>query len=156
MPVIGFMSARSLGSDADLVAAFRKGLGAAGLVEGSNVKIEYRWADGDYNQLPGMALELIAMKISLLVAAGGARSALAAKAATSTIPIVFMGGIDPVRAGLVASINRPGGNATGVDVIAPELAAKRINLLRELVPNAKLIGVLVNPSNDVVTPYHTN
>jgi putative tryptophan/tyrosine transport system substrate-binding protein len=121
MPVMGFMSARSFESDADLVAAFRKGLRAIGYIEGRNIRIEYRWADGQYDRLPAMAAELVAEKVTILVAAGGALAALAAKAATSTIPIVFMAGGDPIQLGLVVGFNRPGGNATGVNVFVSEL-----------------------------------
>jgi ABC-type uncharacterized transport system substrate-binding protein len=147
MPIIGFLSSRSPGDSAGVVAAFRQGLGASGFVEGQNVVIALRWAEGRYDRLPDLAAELVDLRVAVLFAAGGPPSALAAKSATRTIPIVFMGGADPVKAGLVASLNRPGGNATGVVNIETELTAKRLELLRELVPTAALIAVLFNPAS---------
>jgi len=144
MPVIGFMSSRSPEDSQSVLAAFRKGLSEAGLVEGKNVVIEFRWARGEFDRLPAFAAELLSNRVAVIVTADGEPSALAAKAATSTIPIVF-GSSDPIKSGLVASLNRPGGNATGVYVLSNDLEAKRLGLLRELFPGAALFGVLINP-----------
>jgi putative ABC transport system substrate-binding protein len=144
MPVIGFMSSRSPEDSVHVVAAFRKGLGEGGLVEGKNVVIEFRWARGEYDRLPALAAELVSRRVAVLVAVGGDSSALAAKAATSTIPIVFSSG-DPIKHGLVASLNRPGGNATGVYPLTNDLEPKRLGLLHELFPGAALFGALLNP-----------
>jgi putative ABC transport system substrate-binding protein len=144
--VIGFMSSRSLSDLTTVLAAFRKGLSEAGFVEGQNLSVEYRFADGQYDRLPALATDLVGKRVELLVAAGGEPSALAAKAATSTIPIVFTTGGDPAKIGLVASLSRPGGNATGVSLLTTTPEAKRLGLLRELVPGVKLIGVLIDPN----------
>jgi putative ABC transport system substrate-binding protein len=146
MPVIGFMNAASPGPFANLVAAFRQGLEETGYVEGRNVSIEYRWAEGRYDRLPAFAAELVGRPVTMLVATGGEPAILAAKAATTSIPIVFATGADPVARGFIASFSRPGGNITGATHLTTALSAKRIGLLRELVPNADPIGVLVNPS----------
>ena len=147
MPVIGFLNSASPGPAATLVAAFRNGLNKAGYVEGKNVAIEYRWAEGQYDRLRGMASDLVRRNVSLIAATGGLVVAQAAKEATSTIPVLFIAGFDPVREGLAASINRPGGNATGVSVYTAELGPKRLGLLRELLPNVVKIAMLVNPGS---------
>ena len=146
MPVIGYLSSTSPGSNAPWVEAFRQGLQENGYVEGQNVAIEYRWAEGRYDRLPALAVDLLGRKIDL-IAVSSIPSALAAKEATSSVPIVFVSGGDPVELGLVASLARPGGNVTGVSILAAELAPKRLELLAELVPQARVIALLVNPSN---------
>ena len=147
LPVIGYLDVTSASERTYIVAAFRQGLIEVGYVEGHNVAIEYRWADGDYAWLSEMAAELVRRQVSLIVTSGAAAGALAAKNATSAIPIVFAVGQDPVKLGLVESLARPGGNATGVNFLTNELVAKRLGLLRELVPNAARVAVLVNPSD---------
>src|SRR6266478_2184303 len=146
MPVIGYLGTTSPGPAARLIAAFHLGLSETGYVEGQNLAIEYRWAEGHYDRLPALAADLVARKVDLIVAFGGIPAALAAKSATSTIPIVFSVG-DPVDLGLVASLARPGGNLTGVSTMAPELSPKRLELISELVPQAGVIALLVNPNN---------
>jgi putative tryptophan/tyrosine transport system substrate-binding protein len=145
MPVIGYLSTGSRESDPVNLAAFRQGLGEIGYVEGQNVTIEYRWAEFHYDRLSAMADDLVRRPVTAIAAIGGTPPALAAKAATSTIPVVFYIGIDPVEFGLVASLNWPGGNMTGV--VSHELVAKRIEVLHELVPKAAVVAVLVNPTN---------
>ena len=145
MPVIGFMSGRSPEDSAHLVAAFRQGLSDLDFTEGQNVGIEFRWARGHYDRLPAFAAELVERRVAVLAAVGGDVSSLAAKQATSTIPIVFGMGADPVRAGLVDSFNRPGGNATGYTILTNLIEPKRIGLLLELVPGLRLLGILLNP-----------
>jgi len=146
-PLIGYLSARSPDDSAYLVAAFRRGLGESGFVEGKNLTIEYRWARGQYDRLPALATELVRRPIAILVSTGGEPAALAAKSVTSTIPIVFTIGGDPIKLGLVASYNRPGGNATGINILTNTLEAKRLGLLHELVPQATTIGFLLNSNN---------
>jgi ABC-type uncharacterized transport system substrate-binding protein len=148
MPAIGFLDSSSAHEYAPFLAAFRAGLNESGFAEGRNVAIEYRWADGHYDRLPALASELARLPVAVLVATG-ITAAAAAKAATATIPIVFNTGGDPVRFGLVASLNRPGENVTGVASLGKVLVAKRFELLRELVPNAEAVAFLVNPNNAV-------
>jgi putative ABC transport system substrate-binding protein len=150
MPVIGFLNGFSLAEWAHAVAAFHKGLNETGYVEGRNVAIEYRWADGQFDRLPALAAELVRRQVTVLVTTGGSATARTAKAATSTIPIVFGVGIDPIKLGVVASLSRPGGNASGVFFLTNELEAKRLGLLRELVPKAAVIAILLNPSGPTV------
>ena len=147
VPVIGFLSGRSPGESASVEAAFRQGLQETGYVEGQNVHIALRWADGRYARLPELAADLVGRRVTVLVSVGGEVVALAAKAATTTIPIVFVMGSDPVEAGLVASLNQPGGNVTGATLLAGPLGAKRVELMHELVPRATVVAFLVNPSH---------
>src|SRR5215470_17307569 len=145
MPVIGFLSSRSPEDSAYLIPAFAAGLAEGNYVEGRNLSIKFRWARGRYDLLPAMAAELVSRQVAVLTTAGGEPSALAAKRATSTIPIVFGIGGDPVALGLVESFSRPGGNATGVTLLTNLMEPKRLGLLRELAPGVPLIGVLLNP-----------
>jgi len=145
VPVIGFLSSRSPEESAHLVTAFRQGLAEGGFIEGQNVVIEYRWARGQYDVLPAMAIDLVSHRVNVLTTAGGEPSALAAKRATSTIPIVFGLGSDPVSIGLVESYSRPGGNATGITFLTTLMEPKRLGLLRDLVPGVPLVGILLNP-----------
>jgi putative tryptophan/tyrosine transport system substrate-binding protein len=147
MPVIGFLSSRSPGESSAVVAAFRRGLGEAGFVEGRNAHIAFRWAEGRNDRLPALATDLVTHQASVIVATGGGPSAMAAKTATTTVPIVFTFGSDPVKAGLVASFNRPGGNLTGVSWFSSDLGPKRLELLLELAPKTAVIALLVNPNN---------
>jgi putative ABC transport system substrate-binding protein len=146
MPVVGFLNAASPGPLRQQIAAFREGLKDSDYVEGQNVAVEYRWAEGQYDRLPALVADLVRQQVSVIVSGGGAPAVLAAKAATTTIPIVFSAGADPVGLGLVASLNRPGGNITGVYQFTSGLEAKRLGLLREMVPKATSIAVLVNPN----------
>jgi putative tryptophan/tyrosine transport system substrate-binding protein len=147
MPVIGYLASSSAGPSVPVVYAFHQGLGETGYVEGQNVVIEYSWAEGHYDRLPALAADLVGRKVDLIIASGSTPSALAAKNATSTIPIVFTGVNNPVERGLVASLARPGGNATGLSILFVDLMPKRLELLSELVPQAKVIALLVNPTN---------
>jgi putative tryptophan/tyrosine transport system substrate-binding protein len=146
MPVIGFLSSRSPGESTDLVAAFRKGLRQMGFVEGQNAVIAFRWGEGHYERLPALASDLVDLRVAIFFTAGGAPSGLAAKAATSTIPIVSLGS-DPVLFGMAASLNKPGSNVTGISTLSTELAGKSLGLLKQTVPTAETIAYLVNPSN---------
>jgi putative ABC transport system substrate-binding protein len=147
LPVIGFVNGASGDASAGNVAAFRKGLGESGYVEGENVTVEYHWLNGDYDRLPALMEDMVRRRVALIATPASTAPSLAAKAATATIPIVFGVGGDPVKLGLVASLPRPGGNATGIDILGGELSAKRLALLHELVPKAVHIAVLLNPSN---------
>jgi putative ABC transport system substrate-binding protein len=146
LPVIGILSSRSQATDALLIAVIRQGLNDTGFIEGRNVSIEYRWAEGNYGRLAALAADLVGRKVAVIVTIGGDVAALAAKAATSTLPVVFTVATDPVRSGLVSNLHRPGGNLTGTSVFLAELEPKRLGLLRELRPDATTIGVLVNPN----------
>jgi putative ABC transport system substrate-binding protein len=145
-PVIGFLSSRSPDESSALITEFREGLSEAGFSDGYNVAIEYRWAEGRYNRLPSLAADLVGRNVAVIFSTGGLPAALAAKGATSIIPVVFAIGADPVGEGLVASLARPGGNITGISFLVTELHRKRLELLSELVPEAKVIALLVNPN----------
>jgi putative ABC transport system substrate-binding protein len=155
MPVIGFLRPGSPEPNAHLVEAFRKGLGETGYVEGRNVAVEYRWAH-NYDDMPELAADLVRLRVAVIATPGSTAAAAAAKSATTTIPIVFSGGGDPVQTGLVASLNRPGGNVTGVSSMSGELGAKRLELLQELVPRAARFAVLVNPNNPLAEAFVTD
>ena len=147
MPVIGILASVSPAPYASYIAAVKEGLRQTGYVEGRNVAIEYRWAEGQYDRLPQQAIELVDRGIAVIVLVGGGPTTAAAKAATATIPIVFVLGEDPVKSGAVASLNRPGGNATGVSLLTVAMEAKRLQLLHELMPNAAVVAIIVNPNN---------
>jgi putative tryptophan/tyrosine transport system substrate-binding protein len=151
MPVVGLVNARSAEASERNVAAFRKGLNEAGYVEGQNVTVEYHLFSGEYDRLPSLLAELVRRRVAVIATPGGTPPALAAKAATTTIPVVFGIGEDPVKLGLVASLARPGGNVTGINILTSEVVAKRLGLLHDLVPKAVRIAVLVNPANAPLT-----
>jgi putative ABC transport system substrate-binding protein len=150
MPTVGFLGASTPQSSPHLLASFRKGLSEFGYIEGRNVAIEYRWAEGRYDRLPALAADLVQRPVAMIATPGSTPAALAAKAATTSIPIVFQIGADPVEVGLVASLSRPGGNVTGVTSLNVEVASKRVELLHELLPSATMIALLVNPANPAV------
>jgi putative ABC transport system substrate-binding protein len=156
MPVLGFLSIRSADTDAQLLASFYQGLSQGGFVEGRNVAIEYRYAQGQPDRLPLLAADLVRRQVAVVATTGGAQAALAAKAATSTVPIVFTVGTDPVKEGLVQNLHRPGNNLTGVTTSYDEAAPKRLGLLREILPDAALIGVLVNPTDPITASSEAN
>jgi putative ABC transport system substrate-binding protein len=145
MPVVGFLTDASPEANADLSAAFRKGLDEAGFTEGRNVAIEYRWASAQFDRLPGLAADLVRRQVAVIAATGSVPTVLAAKEATATIPIVFNAGVDPVKAGLVVALNKPGGNLTGITSINNQLGSKWVGLMHELLPNATPFAVLINP-----------
>jgi ABC-type uncharacterized transport system substrate-binding protein len=146
LPVIGFLSGRSSADSVEEVKGFHRGLAETGYAEGKNILIEFRWAGGRYDRLPALATELVARRVAVVAAVGGGASGLAAKSVTSTVPIIFASGGDAVKIGLVASLNRPGGNVTGINIIFGALGAKRLELLHELVPAATAVAMLVNPN----------
>src|SRR5262245_8328105 len=153
MPVVGYLYAGAPEASAYLVAAFRKGLSETGYVEGQNVAIEYRWTRNEFDRLPELVVDLVRRRVTVIAAPGSAAAAAAAKAATATIPVVYSGGADPVQAGLVASLNRPGGNVTGITTMNAETGTKRLGLLHELLPQAVRFAVLVNPINLLTEPF---
>jgi putative ABC transport system substrate-binding protein len=151
MPVVGMLFSESLSTTHPRVSAVRQGLSETGFVEGRNIGIEYRFADGAYERLPALAADLVRRQVAVIVAIGANNSVFAAKAATETIPIVFTTGSDPIETGLVASLNRPGGNITGASQLNVEIGPKRLEIVRELIPTAKIVGLLVNPTNPAAT-----
>jgi putative ABC transport system substrate-binding protein len=151
MPVIGFLNTASLDGYTERLRGFRQGLKDTGYVEGENVAIEYRWADNQTDRLPQLAADLVRRQVAVIATSGGPASAFAAKSATANIPIIFIVNEDPTKLGLVTSIARPGGNLTGINILLSELVAKRLGLLRELIPAARRVAVLVNPANATIT-----
>src|SRR5215813_14342520 len=153
-PVVGFLGSESAAKSADLLRFFHQGLGELGFVEGQNLAVEYRWADGHNDRLPALAADLVRRGLTVLVAGGGTPTAMAAKAATATIPVVFAVAIDPVKSGLVASMIRPGGNLTGITNLGAEVGPKRLEVLREMLPRATAMAVLVNPTNPALAAQY--
>src|SRR5262245_41749791 len=153
MPVVGYLYAGAPETSAHLMAAFRKGLSETGYVEGQNVAIEYRWTRNEFDRLPDLVADLVRRQVTVIATPGSAAAAVAAKAATATIPVVYSGGADPVQAGLVASLNRPGGNVTGITTMNAETGTKRLGLSHELLPQAVRFAVLVNPINSLTEPF---
>jgi len=152
-PVVGFLNTQSAGSFPERIAAFRQGLQEIGYVDRQNVTLEYQWAEGNLDRLPALARDLVSRPVDLIVTTGAGAASLAAKAATSTIPIIFTTGQDPVKAGLVASLNQPGANITGINMLSGALGPKRLGLLQDLVPSAKRAVLLINPNNPEAEPY---
>jgi putative ABC transport system substrate-binding protein len=155
-PVVGLLGATTAQGYAAQLAAFRQGLSEAGFAEGRDVTIEYRWADDQYDRLPGLAADLVSRNVAVIATIGGTTAALAAKAATTTIPVVFHGGFDPVKTGLVASLNRPGGNLTGIATLSADTGQKRLQLIHEVVPATTTLGILLNPANGAVNETQSN
>src|ERR1041385_2142452 len=151
MPVIGWLHSLSADRSAPVIEAFQEGLREAGYIEGRNIAIEYRWAEGDYDRLPALAADLVGRQVDVILTGGGTKPILAAKNATSAIPLVFAIATDPVGSGLVETLARPGGNLTGISFLGVELVPKRLELLSELVPRAKVFGLLVNPKMDEIS-----
>ena len=149
LPVVGLLGATTAQGYAAQLAAFRQGLSEAGLVEGRDITIEYRWADDQYDRLPGLAADLVRRRVAVIATVGGNAASLAAKAATTTIPVVFHGSVDPVKAGFVASLNRPGCNLTGVVTLNVDTGRKRLEIMHEVVPAVRNLGLLLNPTNKV-------
>ena len=152
IPVVGWLGSTSPARTADILLAFRRGLNEVGYNEGQNVAIEFRWAEDQYNRLPGLVADLVGRQVAVITGVGSTAAALAAKAATETIPVVFVVGTDPVQAGLVASLNRPGGNLTGASILSIDVVQKRLELLHELAPAARTVALLVNPTNSYAMP----
>jgi putative ABC transport system substrate-binding protein len=155
MPVIGVLAAESSDLFAERLRAFHQGLNEAGYVEGQNAAVEYRWADGHYDRLPSLVADLVRQRVTVIATLGSTPAALAAKAATTAIPIVFLTGGDPLQVGLVASLNKPSGNITGVTSLNVEVGPKRVELLHEVVPSANSMALLVNPTSPVLTELTT-
>ena len=156
MPVIGYLGAESPAAFASRIRAFRQGLGETGYAEGRNVAIEFRWAEGQHDRLPALAADLVGRRVAVIVAPGGAPAALAAKSATTTIPIVFEMGADPIAIGLVGSLSRPGGNLTGVTSLSVEVTPKRLEFLHETIPAANVFAVLINPTSPTADSQSRN
>ena len=154
IPVVGWLGSTSPARTADILLAFRRGLNEVGYNEGQNVAIEFRWAEDQYNRLPGLVADLVGRQVAVITGVGSTAAALAAKAATETIPVVFVVGTDPVQAGLVASLNRPGGNLTGASILSIDVVQKRLELLHELAPAARTVALLVNPTRQAKIPRH--
>jgi putative ABC transport system substrate-binding protein len=155
MPVVGLLGATTAQGYAAQLAAYRQGLSEAGFIEGRNVVIEYRWADDQYDRLPGLAADLVSRRVAVIATIGGNAASLAARAATKTIPVVFHGSLDPIKAGFVASLNRPGGNLTGVVTLNVDTGRKRLEIMHEVVPAVSTLGLFLNPTNKIVTETQT-